>query len=72
MVPAATSFSPNTHGLQVQDLQSHYLHVAGSTKKLNFLGPDHEQLPSPLWDPERWTNPRRLAASGKLVYVATD
>ncbi|KAL0029978.1 hypothetical protein WJX77_011443 [Trebouxia sp. C0004] len=63
------------HGITlitVQDLQIHYQHAAGSTKKLNFLGPDREQLPGPLWDPETWTSPRRLAASGKLVYVATD
>lgn len=32
----------------------------------------HEQLPYPLWDPETWANPRRLAVGGKLVYVATD
>ncbi len=46
--------------LQVQDLQNHYQYAATSTKKLNFLGPDHEQLPYPLWDPEIWSNPRQL------------
>ena len=58
----------------MQDLQSHYQHAATSTKKLNFLGPDHEQLPYPLWDPEIWSNPRQSgpAQMHKLVYVATD
>jgi len=58
----------------VQDLQSHYLHAAASTKKLNPLGPDHQQLPYPLWDPETWTNPCQSgpAKKHKLVYVATD
>ena len=58
----------------MQDLHSHYRHAAASTKKLNFLGPDHEQLPYPLWDPEIWSNPRQLGPAQKhrLVYVATD
>ncbi len=58
----------------MQDLQSHYQHAAASTKKLNFLGPDREQLPYSLWDPEIWTKPCPLgpAQNHKLVYVATD
>jgi len=58
----------------VQDLQSHYRYAAAFTKKLNFLGPDHEQLPYPLWDPEIWSNLRQLgpAQKHKLVYVAAD
>ncbi len=58
----------------MQDLHSHYQHAATSTKNLNFLGPNHEQLPYPLWDPEIWSNPRQLgpAQMHKLVYVATD
>lgn len=49
-------------------------YAATSTKKLNFLGPDQEQLPYPLWDPEIWSNPRQLgpAHMHRLVYVATD
>ena len=58
----------------MRDLHSHYQYAATSTKKLNFLGPDHEQLPYPLWDPEIWSNPRQLgpAHMHRLVYVATD
>jgi hypothetical protein len=41
---------------------------------MNFLGPNHEQLPYPLWDPDIWTDARQLgpAQKHKLVYVATD
>ncbi|DBA94079.1 hypothetical protein WJX77_011807 [Trebouxia sp. C0004] len=58
----------------VQDLYSHYRYAAAPTKKLNFLGPDHEQLPYPLWDPKIWSNLRQWgpAQKHKLVYVATD
>lgn len=58
----------------MQDLHSHYQYAVVSTKKLNFVGPAHEQLPYPLWDPTIWSNPRQLgpAQMHKLVYVATD
>ena len=58
----------------MQDLYDHYQHASTSAKKLNFLGPNLEQLPYPLWDPKVWTNARQLgsAQTHKLVYVATD
>lgn len=58
----------------MRDLYDHYQHASISTKKLNFLGPQLEQLPYPLWDPEVWTDARQLgpAQTHKLVYVATD
>ena len=58
----------------MQDLRSQYQCAAASTKKLNFLGLDRDQLPYPQWCPEIWSNPRQLgpAQMHKLVHVATD
>ncbi|KAL3147719.1 hypothetical protein ABBQ32_002462 [Trebouxia sp. C0010 RCD-2024] len=55
----------------VQALRAHYEEAAVETRKLIFMSPSKEQLPYPLWDPDKWTESCQLGArSHKLVYLA--
>ncbi|DBA86086.1 TPA: hypothetical protein ACH3X1_005606 [Trebouxia sp. C0004] len=57
--------------LTVEALRTHYEEAAIETRKLIFMSPSKEQLPYPLWDPDKWTESCQLGAvSHKLVYLA--
>ena len=55
--------------LQVAQLHEHYCTIAQRDTSPRFLGIDGAQLPSPLWDPEKWGGVEQIGA-GKLVFRA--
>lgn len=55
--------------LQVAQLHEHYRTIAQRDTSTRFLGINSAQLPSPLWDTEKWGDVEQIGA-GKLVFRA--